>query len=84
MNSDLKSLAVTEWDDEPGGCATPEEAARGDIPERYARVAKVTYSADGGEAAVELLTNEEPYLYPYYVHCVRDSHGLWHERDGHN
>jgi hypothetical protein len=75
---------VTEWDDEPGDSPTPEEAACGDIPQRYVRVGKVTYSAHGNEATVELLTNEEPYLYPYYVHCVRDSRGVWHESDGHN
>ncbi len=69
---------------EEPGFATPDEAARGDIPARYARVAGVTYSAERNEARVTLLTNEEPYLYPYYVTCFRDSRGLWHEGDGHN
>jgi hypothetical protein len=44
-------------------------------------------SAD--EALVELATNEEPYLYPYFVHCYLvgdrwvegDSHNLTQERD---
>jgi hypothetical protein len=45
------------------GSATPEEAARGDIPERYARALCVAISPDGDEAIVVLDTIEEPYLY---------------------
>jgi hypothetical protein len=69
-----------EWDGELGGSPTPEDAATSDsdIPPRYMRVGTVTYSADGAKATVELLTNEEPRLYPYFVQCVRDPSGLWH------
>jgi len=77
-------LDPADFDNDPGGRATPEEAARGDIPARYARAGQVTYSADGRFAEVELLTNEEPHLYPYYVRCIRDSRGLWHEISGSN
>jgi hypothetical protein len=58
------------------GSATPEEAARGDIPERYARALSVAISPDGDEAIVVLGTNEEPYLYPYEEHCFREG-GHW-------
>jgi hypothetical protein len=61
---------------------TPEEAAEAalaDIPQKYVRVEGVSYSDDGKSAVVTLLTNEEPYLYPYYVHCVRDDSGGWTE-----
>ena len=75
---------MTAWDDLPGGFATPQEAALADFPARYARVESVDYSTDGNEAKVMLLTNEEPYLYRYYVWCVRDSGGLWHETHGGN
>jgi hypothetical protein len=66
------------------GFATPSEAALADFPTRYARVADVTFSENGNEALVELLTNEEPTLYPYFVHCVRDGNGRWHETHSHN
>jgi hypothetical protein len=39
----------------------------------------VSYSDDGSSAVVTLLTNEEPYLYPYYVHCVRGDSERWTE-----
>jgi hypothetical protein len=61
--------------------ATPEEAAEAafsDIPSKYVRVESVSYS-DDDTAVVTLLMNEEPYLYPYYVHCVRDDSGRWSE-----
>jgi hypothetical protein len=66
------------------GFATPSEAAPSGFPKRYARVADVTFSEDGNEATVELLTNEEPTLYPYFSHCVRDGNGRWHEIHSHN
>ena len=53
------------------GYATPEEAARGDIPARHARALSVSVSPEGDEAIVLLGTNEEPFLYPYEEHCVR-------------
>ena len=52
------------------GYDTPEEAARGDIPPRYARALSVSVSPDGDEAIVVLGTNEEPYVYPYEVSCL--------------
>jgi hypothetical protein len=70
--------------DEVHGFSTPEEAALEDFPPGYARVALVTYSRDGETAVVDLLTNEEPTLYPYYVHCSRDADGRWHEEHSHN
>lgn len=66
------------------GFDTPEEAAAPEIPARYVRVVSVTYHRDGNHAVVELLTNEEPRLYPYTVCCERDSSGRWHEGSGHN
>jgi hypothetical protein len=66
------------------GFATPEAAALADFDPRYARVVRVTYSGDGSDATVDLLTNEEPTPYPYYVHCVRDEQGRWHELWSHN
>ena len=70
--------------DEAEWHATPEDAARGDIPARYARAVSVTYSADGHQATVELETNEEPFLYPYSVYCSRGTNGMWREEGGHN
>ena len=64
------------------GFPTPEEAAEAamsDIPAKYVRVEGVSYSDDGNSAVVMLVTNEEPYLYPYYVHCARDDSGRWAE-----
>lgn len=62
--------------------ATPEEAAlagMSDVPSRFLRAAKVTYSRDGSQATVELATNEEPVLHRHYVLCHRDGRGLWSE-----
>lgn len=71
--------------DEPSedGYSTPEEAARGDIPARYARALSVSVSPDGDEAIVVLGTNEEPYLYPYEVNCSREN-GRWFDGGGSN
>lgn len=66
------------------GYATPEEAALAGWDTRYARVHEVSYAANGKEARVTLLTNEEPYLYPYYVWCERDSDGRWSESHSSN
>ena len=71
-----------EWD--KPGFETPEEAAAPEIPARYVRVARVKYHPAGNHAVVELLTNEEPHLYPYTVLCWRDPSGRWHEAFGHN
>jgi hypothetical protein len=59
--------------------ATPEEAAVADFPPQYVRVESVTYSRMGQRARMALLTNEEPYLYPYFVDCERDENGCWIE-----
>lgn len=72
-----------DWETE-FGFATPEEAAAPEIPVRDVRIADVKYHPDGKHAVVELLTNEEPHLYPYTVFCVRDRSGRWHEWSGHN
>ena len=61
--------------------ATPTEAARGDIPARYALPIAVELSSDGRDAVVLLGTNEEPVLYPYLVVCQLESDG-WHEGSG--
>jgi hypothetical protein len=62
----------------PDAAPTPEEAARGEIPERYARALGVAYSPDGNHAVVLLGTNEPPSLYPYQVLCGRGEGG-WYE-----
>jgi hypothetical protein len=64
--------------------ATPEDAAVADFPPKYVRVESVTYSRGGERAKVALLTNEEPYLYPYYVYCERDESGRWSETHSSN
>ena len=64
--------------------ATPEEAAVADFPPEYVRVASVSYSKDRRRATVSLLTNEEPFLYPYYVHCERGADGRWNETHSSN
>jgi hypothetical protein len=64
--------------------ATPEEAAVVDFPPQYVRVDGATYSRGGERAKVALLTNEEPYLYPYYVYCERDRDGRWSETHSSN
>ena len=61
------------------GFETPEEAAAADFPPRFVRIDRVRYHEDCKHAVVELLTNEEPYLYPYTAFCVRDPAGRWHE-----
>jgi hypothetical protein len=61
------------------GYLTPEEAARCEIPERYATVLDVSISPDGTEAIVALGTNEEPQLYPNESICYRMRRGRWIE-----
>jgi hypothetical protein len=63
---------------------TPEEAAVADFPSPYVRVESIRYSRDRLHATVVLLTNEEPYLYPYYVYCERDEDGRWRETHSSN
>jgi hypothetical protein len=71
--------------DETRAHPTPEEVATeamADIPS--ARPVGVTYSDDGTEATAEFTTNNEPYLYPYYVRCFKDQNGVWQYGDDHN
>jgi hypothetical protein len=63
------------------GYDTPDEAARGDIPERYARVVRVDYSSHGTRAVVILATNEPPVLEYYGVSCEVEG-GRWFGGDG--
>jgi hypothetical protein len=65
------------------GFETPEEAARGDIPARFARALATAISPDQSTAVVILGTNEEPFLYPYEVICYRKE-GRWFEGSGSN
>jgi hypothetical protein len=60
---------------------TPEEAARGDIPVRYARALAVEISPSGDEAFVVLATNEEPAVEIYNVVCYREG-GRWFDGGG--
>jgi hypothetical protein len=64
--------------------ATPEEAAVATFLPQYVQVDSVDYSRDGSSAVVKLMTNDEAYLYPYYVHCARDESGRWIETGSHN
>jgi hypothetical protein len=63
------------------GCATPEEAARGGIPARYARALATGTSPDDAFAVVVLETNEPPVVEIYEVVCVREG-GRWFDRGG--
>ena len=66
-------------DDWGEGCATPEEAARGDVPERFFTVLGV--QVDGDEAVVWSLTNDRPPFEAYVDNCVRRN-GQWYATDG--
>jgi hypothetical protein len=57
------------------GYDSPEAAARGDIPERFATVVGVR--VDGDTAHVWMLTNDRPPFEPYEQVCVRCG-GRWH------
>ena len=67
----------------PEAYKSPEEAARGDIPERYARVVSVLYSRDHDAAVVELETNEPPSVEAYWVTCRRQG-AVWIAEGGSN
>ena len=59
------------------GYATPEDAARGDVPAKYVNVVAVVVRGD--QALVAQLTNDRP---PYEIdtaHCTRDPDGTWDE-----
>jgi hypothetical protein len=66
----------------PSHFPTPEAAALAGFDPRYARVVKVEFKSDE-HAIVELATNEEPYLYAYFVHCHLEPEG-WTEGVSHN
>jgi hypothetical protein len=66
------------------GYFTPEEAARGDIPPRFAHITSVTYSADGKMATVVMLTNEAPVFEKYTVQCNLEDDQLWYFGTGQN
>jgi hypothetical protein len=66
-------------DDWGEGSATPEEAARGDVPERYFTVLGV--QVDGDEAVVWSLTNDRPPFEASVDNCVRHN-GQWYVTDG--
>jgi hypothetical protein len=51
------------------GHATPEAAARGDIPERFATIVGVLTTGDS--ARVWMLTNDRPPFEPYSMYCER-------------
>jgi hypothetical protein len=68
---------------EAEGFATPEEAARGDIPPRYARAIAVDIAPWGAHAVVLLATNEPPQLYYYQEICWQKA-GRWFGGFGNN
>jgi hypothetical protein len=56
------------------GYDSPEEAAMGDIPERFVTVPGVRIDREG--AHVWMLTNDRPSFEPYEVECERPR-GRW-------
>jgi hypothetical protein len=60
---------------------TPEEAVRGDIPERYVTVLGVRI--EGDEATVWTVTNDRPPYELYEEQCVRTADG-WYSLGGGN
>jgi hypothetical protein len=74
------------------GHADPERAALGGFPPGQARVVRVrtdptswdcSVDRSGEEVEVELMTNEPPFEYRYFVHVER-RHGRWFEGVSHN
>jgi hypothetical protein len=55
--------------------ATPEDAARGDIPARFARVLDIAWSPRRDRAVVLLETNEPPSVELYQVVCQQEEAG---------
>jgi hypothetical protein len=62
--------------EEVEGYLTAEEAARGDIPERFAQIIAVWYAPSGDRATVELMTNEPPATHAITCECYRED-GRW-------
>jgi hypothetical protein len=54
---------------------TPEAAARGDVPERYAPVLTAARSPDGQHAVLLLGMNGPPIPYPWQEVCSRGAGG---------
>lgn len=77
MADDPSSATPEDFADE--GYDSPEEAARGDIPEQYATV--VGIRIDGDSAHVWLVTNDRPTFEGYEVDCVRED-GKWFAEGG--
>jgi hypothetical protein len=72
------------------GYDTPEEAALAGFPRGQARVVRVrtdlpdcSMKLGTDEVEVELVTNEPPHEYPYFVHVERH-HDQWFEAVSHN
>lgn len=65
------------------GYSSPEEAARGDIPERFSPALAVSRSPDGKRAIVLLGTNGPPDYYPYQEEVRRQRRG-WVAEGGSN
>jgi hypothetical protein len=65
------------------GYASLEDAARGDIPEQYAKVVQVEISDDGDQATVLLAANESPAIEYEVTYCAR-SGGRWYPLSGGN
>lgn len=58
-----------------GPLKTPESEARGDVPERFARLVFEAYSPDGRYAYVVLATNEPPHTHLADTLCELDDDG---------
>jgi hypothetical protein len=65
------------------GAATPEQAARGDIPEKYSPVLFVDIDASGDFATVLLGTDGPENIYPYEEVCFQVE-GRWYSSGGSN
>jgi hypothetical protein len=60
--------------------ATPEDVARGDIPERFVTILAVR--VEGETAHVWSLTNDQPPFEPYEDWCERNALGRWEPTHG--
>jgi hypothetical protein len=61
----------------PSGKPTPEEAARGDVPQKFVRVVGVVVRGD--QAIVAQLMNDVPVYEVETAFCHREPDGLWVE-----
>ena len=60
--------------------ATPEDAARADIPERFVTILAVQF--EGATAHVWSLTNDLPPFEPYEDWCELNARGRWEPTHG--